>query len=160
LASKKPTKIVEIVRERVETINESNTAQHAAKKMSSGDQSSLLVIDSEDKHIGIITERDLVRKVCARNERSSKVFIQNIMSTPIITVDSSSPLQEAAKVMIQNKVRHLLVVGYNGAIGIVSSTEFANFLKRNVDIDEVNAAILKSLLEEKEKELEEGITPN
>jgi len=69
-------------------------------------------------------------------------------------------MREAAKLMIKNKIRHLLVVRDNGAIGIISSTEFANFLKRNVDIDEVNASILKSLLEEKEKELEEGITPN
>jgi signal-transduction protein with cAMP-binding, CBS, and nucleotidyltransferase domain len=101
-----------------------------------------------------------VRKVCAKEERSSKVFVQNIMSTPVITVDSSSPLRQAANIMIQNKVRHLLVVGDSGADGIVSTSDFANFLKQNVDMDEVNAAIIKSLLEEKENELEEGMNPN
>jgi len=160
MAYKKPTKIGEIIKERLETVDESNTAQQAAKKLRTSDLSSLLVIDSRGMPIGIITEHDLVRKVCATDERSSKVFIQNIMSTPIITVDSSSPLRQPANIMIQNKVRHLLVVGDNGADGIVSTSDFANFLKQNVDMDEVNAAIIKSLLEEKEDELEEGMNHN
>jgi signal-transduction protein with cAMP-binding, CBS, and nucleotidyltransferase domain len=160
MASKKPAKIGEIIKERLETVNESNTAQQAAKKMGTSDLSALLVIDSGGKPIGIITERDLVRKVCATDERSSKVLIQNVMSTPVITVDSSSPLRQASNIMIQNKVRHLLVVGDNGAHGIVSTSDFANFLKQNVDMDEVNAAIIKSLLDEKENELEEGMNPD
>jgi signal-transduction protein with cAMP-binding, CBS, and nucleotidyltransferase domain len=160
MASKQPTKIGEIIRERLEMVDESNTAQQAAKKLRTSDLSSLLVIDNRGKPIGIITERDLVRKVCATNERSSKVFIQNIMSTPIITVDSSSPLRQAASIMIQNKVRHLLVVGDNGPDGIVSTSDFAKFLKQNVDMDEVNAAIITSLLEEKEDGLEDGMNHN
>jgi signal-transduction protein with cAMP-binding, CBS, and nucleotidyltransferase domain len=160
MASKQPTKIGEIIRERLETVDESNTAQQAAKKLRTSDLSSLLVIDSRGKPIGIITERDLVRKVCATDERSSKVYIQNIMSTPVITVDSSSPLRQAANIMIQNKVRHLLVVGDNGPDGIVSTSDFAKFLKQNVDMDEVNATIIKSLLEEKEDGLEDGMNHN
>jgi signal-transduction protein with cAMP-binding, CBS, and nucleotidyltransferase domain len=160
MASKQPTKIGEIIRERLETVDESNTAQQAAKKLRTSDLSSLLVIDNRGKPIGIITERDPVRKVCATNERSSKVFIQSIMSTPVITVDSSSPLRQAASIMIQNKVRHLLVVGDNGPDGILSTSDFAKFLKQNVDMDEVNANIIKSLLEEKEDELEEGMNHN
>jgi len=50
--------------------------------------------------------------------------------------------------------------GDNGADGIVSTSDFANFLKQKVDMDEVNAAIIKSLLEEKEDELEEGMNHN
>ncbi|MFZ0514723.1 MAG: CBS domain-containing protein [Candidatus Nitrosopolaris sp.] len=157
MASKKSTTMGEIMMERLETVDESDTAQHAAKKMRNSDVSSLLV-ESGGTAIGIITERDLVRRVCAGDESSSNVIIQNIMSTPLITVDSRYLLQEAANVMIQNKVRHLLVVGDNGAKGIISTSDFASYLKQNVDMDEVNAAIIQSLLEE-QKEVE-GMFPN
>ncbi|HET7149610.1 MAG TPA: CBS domain-containing protein [Candidatus Nitrosopolaris sp.] len=146
------TTIGEIMSERLETIDESDTAQHAAKKLRNSNVSSLLVVDGEGKHVGIVTERDLVRRVCAKDVSSSKVIIQEMMSTPVITVDSSSLLQVAASKMIQNKVRHLLIVGQNGAEGIISTRNFTNYLKQKVDMDEVNGAIIQSLLHENEEE--------
>jgi signal-transduction protein with cAMP-binding, CBS, and nucleotidyltransferase domain len=156
MASKKSTTIGEIMSERLETVDESDTAQQAAKKLRNSNVSSLLVVDGGAKYVGIITERDLVRRVCAKDVSSSKVIIQNIMSTPLITVDSSSLLREAANLMIRNKVRHLLVVGHDGPEGIITTGNFTNYLKQNVDMDEVNTAIIQSLLEEKE---EEGMPP-
>lgn len=153
MPSKNSTMIGEIMMNRLETVNESDSAQHAARKMRNSDVSSLLVVKDGGKAIGIITERDLVRRVCARDESSSNVIIHDIMSTPLITVDSSYPLHDAANVMIQKKVRHLLVVDENGPKGIISTSDFANYLKQNVDLDEVNAAIIQSLLEE-QKEVE------
>ncbi len=158
MASKKSTTIGEIMSERLETVNESDTAQQAAKKLRNSNVSSLLVVDSGGKYVGIITERDLVRRVCAKDVSSSNVIIEKIMSTPLITIDSGSLLRVAASVMIQNKVRHLLVVGHNGAEGIVTTGNFTNYLKQNVDMDEVNTAIIHSLFEEKEEE--EGMPPS
>lgn len=151
MPSKNSTMIGEIMMNRLETVNESDSAQHAARKMRNSDVSSLLVVKDGSKAIGIITERDLVRRVCARDESSSNAIIHDIMSTPLITVDSSYPLHEAANVMIQKKVRHLLVVDENGPKGIISTSDFANYLKQNVDLDEVNAAIIQSLLEEQKE---------
>jgi signal-transduction protein with cAMP-binding, CBS, and nucleotidyltransferase domain len=157
MASKKSTTIGEIMSERLETVDESDTAQQAAKKLRNSNVSSLLVVDGAGKYVGIITERDLVRRVCATDVSSSNVIIEKIMSTPLITIDSGSLLRVAASVMIQKKVRHLLVVGHNGAEGIVTTGNFTNYLKQNVDMDEVNTAIIHSLLEEKE---EEGMPPS
>jgi signal-transduction protein with cAMP-binding, CBS, and nucleotidyltransferase domain len=151
MPSKNSTMIGEIMMNRLETVNESDSAQHAARKMRNSDVSSLLVVKDGSKAIGIITERDLVRRVCARDESSSNAIIHDIMSTPLITVDSSYPLHDAANVMIQKKVRHLLVVDENGPKGIISTSDFANYLKQNVDLDEVNAAIIESLLEEQKE---------
>jgi signal-transduction protein with cAMP-binding, CBS, and nucleotidyltransferase domain len=148
MASKKSTTIGEIMMEKLESVSESDTAQLAARRMRNNDVSSLLVIKDGGTPIGIITERDLVRRVCAKDESSRNVAIRDIMSTPLISVDSSSPLHEAASLMIRNKVRHLLVVGDDGAKGIISTTNFVNYLKQNVDMDEVNAAIIQSLLEQ------------
>jgi signal-transduction protein with cAMP-binding, CBS, and nucleotidyltransferase domain len=151
MPSKNSTFIGEIMMNKLETVDESDNAQHAARKMSNSDVSSLLVVKGGNA-VGIITERDLVRRVCAGDESSRNVIIHSIMSTPLITVDSSYQLHDAANVMIQKKVRHLLVVDEHGAKGIVSTSDFANYLKQNIDMDEVNAAIIRSLLEEQSED--------
>jgi CBS domain-containing protein len=67
-------------------------------------------------------------------------------------VNANSSLREAADEMIQHKVRHLLVLDDGREQGIISANDFANYLKQNVDMDEVNASILESLLNIKEGE--------
>ena len=145
-----PTSISEIMTQKLETIDPSNTAQEAAKKMADKNVSSLVVIDRADKPIGIITERDLVRQVCVNDASSSTAIIHNIMSSPLVTIDANSSVEAAADVMIQNKVRHLLVVMENGnkTLGIITPTNFTTYLKKNLNMDDVNARILQSLAEE------------
>ena len=140
--------IGEIMTEKLETLISSATAQEAAKKMRDKNVSSLVVIDSNHKAMGIVTERSLVRKICINDLKSSSVLIQDILSSPIITIDSNSPVEAAADVMMQNNVRHLLVVDNNDInrpLGIITSTDFASYLKENLNMDEVNAKILESL---------------
>ena len=72
-----------------------------------------MVVDNknnDNEPVGIMTERDLVRKVCANDINSSKISIKEIMSSPLVTIDSRSSVEVAADTMAQNKVRHLLVV--------------------------------------------------
>jgi signal-transduction protein with cAMP-binding, CBS, and nucleotidyltransferase domain len=59
----------EIMNERIETIGILNTAQEAAMKMADKNVSSLVVLDDDDdgKAVGILTERDLVKRVCTKN---------------------------------------------------------------------------------------------
>jgi CBS domain-containing protein len=72
--------------------------------------SSLLIVDENDKPQGIVSERDLVIKICTDDRISSTVTNKEIMSTPIITISSRSSPSEAADMMLQHNVRHLLVV--------------------------------------------------
>ena len=145
--------IGELMTEKLETINTSSSAQEASKKMRDKNVSSLVVIDKKNnnKPTGIITERDLVRKVCVNDASSSSIIIQHIMSSPLVTIDASSSVEAAADIMIQNKVRHLLVVKNNDIgrpLGIITSTDFTGYLKENLNIDDVNAKIIESLKEE------------
>jgi CBS domain-containing protein len=144
------TPIGEIMTQKLETIGVSNTAQEAAKKMADKNVSSLVVIDNAEKPIGIVTERDLVRRVCVNDASSSTFIIHDIMSSPLVTIDANSSVEVAADIMIQNKVRHLLVVTENGkeALGIITPTNFTAYLKKNLNMDDVNARILHSLAEE------------
>ena len=142
--------IAEIMTEKLETIFISSSSQDAAKKMRDKDVSSLVVTDNNKKPIGILTERDLVRKICTNDINSRDVLIKDILSSPLLTIDSKLSLEGAANAMIHNKVRHLLVVDstIDRPIGIITATDFASYLKENVDMDEVNAKILESLKEQ------------
>ena len=138
---------------KLETIAISNSAQEAAKKMRDKNVSSLLVIDNNNntnRPIGIVTERDLVRKVCVNDASSKHTMIQEITSSPLITIDAISSIEVAADVMTQNKVRHLLVVednDINKPLGIITPGDFTNYLKENLSIDDGNAKIIESLRE-------------
>jgi CBS domain-containing protein len=148
----------EIMTKKLETIAISNSAQEAAKKMRDKNVSSLLVIDNNNnnnsKPIGIVTERDLVRKVCVNDASSKHTMIQEITSSPLITIDAISSVEVAADVMIQNKVRHLLVVednDVNKPLGIITPGDFTDYFKENLNIDDVNAKIIESIKEGQEE---------
>ena len=122
-----------VMSEKLEKIIENMSAQEAAKKMDTVNTSSLLVTDFNDKPVGIITERDLVRRVVANDANSKTVVIKEIMSSPIATIDANSSVETAADLMMQNQVRHLLVVDnedINKPLGIITSTDFTTYLKQ------------------------------
>jgi CBS domain-containing protein len=155
----------ELMTQKLETIGTLSSAQEASKKMRDDNVSSLIVIDdSNNKPIGIVTERDLVRKVCVNDtsgSNSSSTLIKNIMSSsPLVTIDARLPVEAAADVMIQNKVRHLLVVennDINRPLGIVTPTDFVAYLKENLNVNEVNARILESLKGQEEENVVEEL---
>ena len=89
------TSVRNVMSEKLEKIIANMSAQEAAKKMGTVNTSSLLVTDSNDKPIGIITERDLVRRVVANDANSKTVVIRNIMSSPIATIDANSSIEAA-----------------------------------------------------------------
>lgn len=156
MTTKKITSIGQLMTEKLETIDLSDSAQKAAKKMRDKNVSSLIVVDDNSKKpIGIVTERDLVIKVCTHDAHSSTILVNDIMSSPLATTDALSPVEVAAEIMSQNKVRHLLVVeddDINKPLGIITPTDFVGYLKENLNIDDVNARILESIQEAKEEE--------
>jgi signal-transduction protein with cAMP-binding, CBS, and nucleotidyltransferase domain len=143
-----------IMSRKVETIDISESAQGAAWKMREHKISSLVVLDKGKKGedpVGIVTERDLVYRICAEGTSSKDVRVQEIMSSPIATIDPRSTVEGAADLMLSNKVRHLLVVNVDKKpIGIVAPTDLNRYLRANIDMDEVKARILKAVLDGEE----------
>jgi signal-transduction protein with cAMP-binding, CBS, and nucleotidyltransferase domain len=88
------------------------------------------------------------RSVCIQDASSSEFIIQHIMSSPIVTIDPNSSIETAASVMLQNKVRHLVVVNGSKTTGIITSSNFINYLNGQLDLNDVNARILAALSEE------------
>jgi signal-transduction protein with cAMP-binding, CBS, and nucleotidyltransferase domain len=121
--------ISDLMRKKLVTIEESSSVQESANKMKDKNVSSLIVVDANGRPLGLITERDLVRKVCIHDVSASKIINRDIMSSPLISIESKSSQSEAVD-MLQNNVRHLLVVdnespeGVNKPIGIVTPLDF------------------------------------
>jgi signal-transduction protein with cAMP-binding, CBS, and nucleotidyltransferase domain len=131
----------DFMRKNLITIEESASVQEAANRMNDKNVSSLVVIDEIRRPQGLITERDLVRKVCTHDVSTSKLINKEIMSSPLIAIDLNSSASEAVDMMLQNNVRHLLVVdsrsseGINKPLGIVTPLDFTRS-ERYVGSDE------------------------
>jgi CBS domain-containing protein len=142
------TSIAEVMTQKLETIKSSASAQDAAKRMSDKRISSLVVTDKTDIAIGIVTERDLVRRICVHDASSKHTIVEQIMSSALVTIDADSQIDVAADIMLQNNVRHLLVIQDNDTnkpVGIITPSDFVGYLKDNLDIDDVNARIIESM---------------
>ena len=135
--------ISDFMTRRIETISASSSVQEAAKKMKDKDISSLVVIDDRDKLLGLITERDIVRKVCIHdNVTISTVKNAAVLSFPLITIRSDSSPEAAADLLIENKIRHLLVVDKEDAdkpVGIITPMDFTRYRDSRKNDSESNA---------------------
>ena len=121
------TTIRNIMKIGIETIEDTASAQQAAKKMKNKNVSSLVVVDEKGKPQGIVSERDLVTKVCTTDVLTNTIKNKEIMSSPLITISSRSSPSEAADMMLQHNVRHLLVIDNDNAdkpIGVITPLDF------------------------------------
>ena len=70
------------------------------------------------------------------------------MSSPLVYIDNKATLEEAARKMVDNKIQHLLIKDTGTLVGILTTSNLSTYLRQNMDLDEVNAAILESLMEQ------------
>lgn len=121
------TTINGIMRKQLETIDAIASVQQAAKKMKDRNVSSLVVVDENGKPQGLVSERDLVTKVCTTDVPVHSIKNKEIMSSPLITISSGSSPSKAADMMLQHNVRHLLVIEKDNAdkpIGVITPLDF------------------------------------
>jgi trk system potassium uptake protein len=90
------------------TADENSSIAEAVKVLQSKDVEIILVI-SNGKYVGIITDSDILEKVVMKGEDSDLVFLKSIMTSPIITLPSSSTVRQAIQLMRTHKIKHLPV---------------------------------------------------
>jgi CBS domain-containing protein len=136
--------ISDILRKKLESVEETTSIQEVAKKMKDRNVSSMVVVDTNGKPMGIVTERDIITKVCINDVPTSAVISKEIMSTPLITIKGSSSTSTAAEMMIKNNVRHLLVIDDdNDRIGIITPLD----LTRNQPTADEDRAAIETVLD-------------
>jgi len=81
-----------------------------------------LIANRDGLPFGIVTERDMV-KIVAGSMDPGKVVVADVITAPLITIDSASPLVDAARRMVEKQVKRLVVTEHEKIVGIVSQTD-------------------------------------
>jgi CBS domain-containing protein len=107
----------------VVTINENESSNKVAIAMDRGDLGAIIVTNEAGKSIGIITERDLVIRVLAKNLKPDAIKTKEIMTTPLVTIEPEATITEAARRMNRLDIRRLGVIYKGNLVGIISSKD-------------------------------------
>ena len=94
----------------------------AAKKMAAKKIGGLVVVDF-GRPIGLVTERDILWKVTAKERSAKKITIREVMTSPVVTVSPLATLRAAARLMIDHNVRRLVVTRLDEVEGIVTARD-------------------------------------
>lgn len=109
------------------TVDKQATVMEVAGIMEAKNVGCVLVVDKgSGEFVGIVTERDIVRKVVAKGVDGSSYLVKGVMSSPLVTIESIKTVFEAGDLMDQKKVRHLAVTEGNAVVGIVSIRDLLN----------------------------------
>jgi signal-transduction protein with cAMP-binding, CBS, and nucleotidyltransferase domain len=141
-------RISDIMSTKLETIGKYESAKEAAKRMLDKNVSSLVVVDEDGQSIGIVTERDITRGVCIHDVPSREYKIHHLMTSPLSTIEPRLSVEMAANLMIQKKVRHLIVKDGDKTVGIVTGTNFIDYLNEQLGPVNPSVDVLKTLKDE------------
>ena len=106
------------------TIDENASVKDAANIMNKYEIGSLIAV-RKGKAIGIITERDLLKRVIVDAKNAKKTKVSEAMSSPLEVIAAGTDLEEAIRLMFQKKIKKLPVVDKSRLIGLVSLTDIA-----------------------------------
>ncbi len=97
-----------IAKPNIISVDKNSSVKKAAELMVKNNIGAVVVTDS-GKYVGIVTERDMLRKIVAESAFPPTTKVGEIMSSPLITVDAKTGLGEAMALMVEKKIRRLLV---------------------------------------------------
>jgi len=132
----------------VDVVERGLNVMYAASIMKERVRGSLVVVDN-GKPVGIITERDIVRRLVAEGKSASATKVGEIMSTPLISVGPEATVAAAVRVMYENGIRRLPIVEDDRVIGMLTVTDLARVLYRE---REKSDEILRAMARFKELE--------
>jgi CBS domain-containing protein len=132
----------------VDVVERGLNVMYAASIMKERARGSLVVVDN-GKPVGIITERDIVRRLVAEGKSASATKVGEIMSTPLISVGPEATVAAVVRVMYENGIRRLPIVENDRVIGMLTVTDLARVLYRE---REKSDEILRAMARFKELE--------
>ncbi|HKZ61320.1 MAG TPA: CBS domain-containing protein [Nitrososphaera sp.] len=142
------TKIRDIMSHLPVTMLVTSSAADIAKKMTGQRVGSILLIDYDNKPIGIVTERDIVRQACSQNLPLESVPAALLMSAPLVVVEASDNLRSAVELMIKHGIRHLAVKNKKidkQVIGILSVVDIITHLGKQLMLSDSPSSIFPLL---------------
>ena len=127
--------LLEKKRRKVFTIKRDDTVQDALEIMAREKVSSLPVVDDEGLLIGIISERDYIRKAVPERKAPWEIYVRDLMTEKILSITKSDSLKECMKIMSSNRIRHLPVMEESKILGMVSVSDVVSAFRSARFID-------------------------
>jgi CBS domain-containing protein len=129
-------------------IDNNPSALDVAKLMAKHRIGSIVVTEGNNKSpVGMVTERDIIKKVTAQNKSADRVAVKHIMSSPLVTVKSIDSIDTAAERIKENRVKRLVVLEQDGSmVGIISVSDIAKKLAKILTEDYSRYRSLRNLL--------------
>ena len=116
-----PTIIPDVVRDQeIHSLGETGTAHEAARMMAEHEISTVVVVDENALLIGIVSERDMARRIVAADLKPQETTLGDIMTRDVDTVSPKDTPFYALKLMLDGRYRHLPVVDDGRVVGMVS----------------------------------------
>jgi CBS domain-containing protein len=121
-----------LMKEDVVTVRRFNSILDVAETMKEHDVSCVVVVEGKQP-VGIVTEKDLVRRVIAE-KMDPYSSVEKVMSAPLITVSKDTDIGVATKIMIERKIRRLPVVEGGSLVGIITARDVLNITPKALEV--------------------------
>jgi CBS domain-containing protein len=112
----------DVMARNIKTVKTDDTVLAAVQKMNKFDIGSVIVVSS-GRPVGIITETNILRRIVEPRMDPDTVWAKDIMSAPLITIEPTMALEEAAKIMAERRIKRLPVMDGDKLVGVLSSTD-------------------------------------
>jgi len=126
-------KVEDVMVKEVITIDENSTIKEAAEVMNKFEIGCLIAV-RKGKAMGILTERDVLKRVVADARDTTKTNVKKVMTSPLVVVEPGTDLEEVVKLMFQMKIKKLPVVDGKRLVGLISLTDIARFQPQMIKI--------------------------
>jgi CBS domain-containing protein len=126
--------VKDIMSSPVVTLAEDATSNQVATLMDENDLGCVIVTNKTGKPVGIITERDLVIRVLAKNVVPDAIKAKEIMTSPLVTIQPDTTISEAARQMSRLDIRRLGVVYKGNLVGLLSSKDILGVMPELIEI--------------------------
>lgn len=117
----------------VKSVRPDSSVMEAIRKMNKFDIGAIIVVQGK-RPVGIITERDILRRIVEQRLDPLVVKAREIMSSPITTIREDAAVEEAAEMMTKRRIKKLPVVSKGGLIGMVTATDLVRSAPKLVDL--------------------------
>ena len=128
------SQVRDIMQKKVITIELQRTVQDAAVILKEK-HISFLVVMKDSKPVGVISERDIVRKIVAENVDSKSTQLEVIMSKNFKWVEPNASIESAVQKMLNNNIRRLVVLEDENLVGVITQTDLTEFLRSKILIN-------------------------
>jgi CBS domain-containing protein len=118
----------DIMTKQIVMIDHDRSALEAAKTMTEKGISSVFVV-RDGQPVGIVSERDFIKKICAKERPIADVRMSEIMSKILTTAEPETPIEVAVQRMVNHKIRRLPIMDNGKLVGIITVTDLAKHLR-------------------------------